>query len=97
MAGRSSLVPTPDTSFAGHQSSLEENLDGHRYLAPEIQWPEDYNMEKVVVTKESDVYGMAMVIYKARSHRSIPPSRKFVSHVNFLGFDGEKSLRRLQR
>ena len=64
MAGRSSLVPVPNTSFAGHQSLVEENLDFCRYSAPELQWPEGYGAEKAVITKESDVYGMAMVIYE---------------------------------
>ena len=65
MAGRSSLIPEPNTLSAGHLSSLEEDLDGCRYSAPELQCPEYYGMEKVVITKESDVYGMAMVIYEA--------------------------------
>ena len=55
----------PGTPFAGHfQYLLGGSLGGDRYLAPEIQWPEDYGTDEVLVTKESDVYGMAMVIYE---------------------------------
>ena len=68
-AGRSSIVAVPDTSVAGHlQSAMDENTDEGQYMAPEIQWPEDYGMEKVLITKASDVYAMGMVAYEVSSH-----------------------------
>jgi hypothetical protein len=67
-------VAVPDTAFADYlQSSVEGDLGDCRYLAPEIQWPENYDMDKIFITKESDVYGMAMVIYEARSYKPISP------------------------
>ncbi|KAF9650321.1 kinase-like protein [Thelephora ganbajun] len=65
-AGHSSIVAVPGTSIAGWhvQSALDGEVDDYRYSAPEIQWPEDYGMDKILITKESDVYGMAMVIYE---------------------------------
>ena len=59
-------MAVPGTSVAGHQQSeLDENVDEYQYFAPEIQWPEDYDMEKILITKESDVYSLAMVAYEA--------------------------------
>ena len=37
-----------------------------RWAAPELQRPDGYDMQRVVVTKASDVYGMGMVIYEVR-------------------------------
>ena len=71
------------------------DIDNYRYSAPEIQWPEDYSMDEVLVTKESDVYGMAMVIYEASSRRSVSRVR-VRSHVNIQGLDGERPTLRLQ-
>ena len=60
----------PGTPFAEYlQSSLQMDLHGYRYLAPEIQWPGVYGMDKIPIMKESDIYGMAMVIYEARSYQ----------------------------
>ena len=74
LGGHSSIVAVPGTSFAGYlQSSVEGDLGDCRYLAPELQWPEDHEMDKILMTKESDIYGMAMVIYEARSYRPISP------------------------
>ena len=70
----SSIVAVPGTPFAGYlQSSVEGDLGDSRYLAPELQWPEDYGMDKILITKESDIYGMAMVVYEVRSYKLISP------------------------
>ena len=72
MEGHSSIMAVPGTPFAGYlQSSAEGDLGDCRYLAPELRWPEDYGMDKILITKESDIYGIAMVIYEARSYRPI--------------------------
>jgi serine/threonine protein kinase len=68
-AGRSSIVAVPNTSVAGHDQSAAADAGSFRYAAPEIQWPEDHDMDKILITKESDVYGMGMVAYEASSHR----------------------------
>ena len=65
-------MAVPGTPFADYlQPSLEGDLGDSRYLAPEIQWPKDYGTDKILITKESDVYGVAMVIYEARSYKPI--------------------------
>ena len=77
-AGRSSVVAVPDTSIAGHsQSGVDGDVDKYRYWAPEIQWRDDGNMDKILITNESDVYGMAMVAYEVSSNR--PVSRGQIS------------------
>lgn len=67
-AGRSSIVAVKGTSIASHVQSGGE-IDNYRYSAPEIQWTE---ADEILITKESDVYGMAMVIYEASSYRLVP-------------------------
>ena len=68
------IVAVPGTPFAGYlQYLVERGLDDCRYQAPELQVPEDYGIDKILITKESDVYGMAMVIYEARSYKPISP------------------------
>ena len=80
MGGHSSIVAVPGAPFAGYlQSSVEGDLGDCRYLAPELQWPEDYDMDKILITKESDIYGIAMVIYKARSQNPSPLGRDQIS------------------
>ena len=72
--GHSSIMAVPGTPFSDYlQPSVEGDLGDCRYLAPEIQWPEDYGTDKILITKESDIYGMAMVIYEARSYKPISP------------------------
>ena len=67
-------MAVPGTRFANYlQSPVEGDLGDCRYLAPEIQWPEDYGTDKILITKESDIYGIAMVIYEARPYKSISP------------------------
>lgn len=66
-AGRSSIVPVPDSSMAGYNPSEfvgDNNNDEYRYSAPEVQSPEDFGMDKILFTEGSDVYGMAMVTYE---------------------------------
>jgi len=57
------MVAVPGTSVASHMQSGGD-IDNYRYSAPEIQWPEDYGTDKIVITKESDVYGMGMIVYE---------------------------------
>ena len=72
--GHSSIVAVPGTPFADYlQSSVEGDLGDCRYLAPEIQWPEIYGADKAFITKESDMYRIAMVIYEVRSYKPISP------------------------
>jgi len=66
-AGRSSIVAVPGTPVAGFTQSGGD-IDNYRYSAPEIQWPEDHDMDKILLTKESDVYGMGMIVYEVSSH-----------------------------
>ena len=69
-------MAVPGTPFADYlQSSVEGDLGDRRYLAPEIQLPEDYGTDKILMTKESDIYGMAMVIYEARSYKTVSPGQ----------------------
>ena len=44
------------------------DLDNYRYLAPELHQLEDGSVGEILVTKESDMYGMGMVIFEVRSH-----------------------------
>ena len=70
-AGRSSFVAVPGTSIAGHSQSGLDDIDKYRYSAPEVQWRDGNEPEKILITKESDVYGMAMVAYEASSQRPV--------------------------
>lgn len=47
-------------------------------------------MDEIGVTKNSNVYGIAMVAYEASSTVSGNPRVK--SHVNLLGLEGERAL-----
>ena len=70
IAGRSSIVTALGTSNAGRgQPTPGGDADDSRYSAPEIQRPEDYGLDNILLTKESDMYEMAMVIYEARYYR----------------------------
>ena len=81
--------------MANHiQSGLDET-NGCRYLAPELQWLED--TDKILITKESDAYGMGMVAYEASFHRLVSSGPGVKSHVNFPGPDGEHSILRAQQ
>ena len=54
------------------ESGLDETKES-RYSAPEILSPEDYDMDKVLITKQSDVYAIGMVAYEASSHCPASP------------------------
>ena len=96
--GRSSMVAVPDTSIAGHsQSGLDGYLDEHRYSAPETMWSADNVMDKILITKESDVYGIGMVAYQVRSHRLASSGPRVKSHFHLLGLDREHSILWVQR
>lgn len=62
------MTAVPGTSTA-HQPPTRRDMpiDDFRYVAPEVQWPEDYGLVAVPITKEGDMYAFAMVIYEARS------------------------------
>ena len=81
-------MAVPDTSVADHkQSILDVDLYDYRYVAPEVQWPENYGKGEVLITKESDVFEMAMVIYEARPYGMYHPTAEF--HARPLGLIGE--------
>jgi hypothetical protein len=53
---------------------VDGNIDDLRYTGPEIVWPEEFypdSVDKILVTKESDIYGMGMVAYEVRFHRLV--------------------------
>ena len=80
-AGRSSIVAVPDTSIAAHsQSEMDGDVDKYRYSAPEVQWHDGSETEKILITKESDVYGMAMVAYEVSSHRPVSSDPRLEPH-----------------
>lgn len=69
-AGRSSVVAEHNVLTPGQtRSTSGEYVSNLRYSAPEIQWLEAYEVNKPPITKESDVYGMAMVIYEVRTYQ----------------------------
>ena len=84
-------MAVPGTSTAGHIQS-EGDVDNYRYSAPEIQWPEDHGKDEILITKESDVYGMGMVAYEASSHRPVPSDPKIKSHVDPVGLDRKRAI-----
>ena len=88
-------MAVPGTSVAGHMQSGGD-IDNYRYSAPEIQWPEEHGMDEILITKESDVYGMAMVVYEASSHRPTSSGPRLESHANLPGLDGERAILRVQ-
>lgn len=51
---------------------------------------------EVLITKESDVYGMGMVVFEASSNCPVPYDASVKSHVNFLGLDGRDAVLRVQ-
>ena len=58
----------PDTPIAGHVQSGGDT-DSYQYSAPELHRPEGRGIGEIIMTKESDVYRMGMVIFEASSHR----------------------------
>jgi len=71
-AGRSSIVATPGTSTADHiQSGVDGDDNDYPYMEPEILLPDELyagNVDRILATKEGDVYGMGMVVYEASYH-----------------------------
>ena len=68
----------------------DNDNDEYRYSAPEVQSPEDFGMDKILFTEGSDVYGMAMITYEARSHR--PTSYNLREALCHLGLNGGKAV-----
>ena len=62
-------MAAPGTSILGH---VQSGGDKYRYLAPEIQWRDDGETDKILPTEESDVYGMGMVAYEASRCLALP-------------------------
>jgi len=48
-------------------------------------------------TKESDVYGMGMVIFEASSHHPVSPGSRVKSQVDLLGLDREQAVLQVHR
>jgi len=90
------MVAVPGTSVASHIQSGGD-IDNYRYSAPEIQWPEDHGADKILITKESDVYGIGMIVYEVSSHRHMSSEPRVESHLNLLGLDGEHAVLQIQR
>lgn len=84
-------MAVPGTSIAAYAQSGGD-IDSYRYSAPEVLWPKDYDRGKLIMTKESDVYGMGMVAYEASFHHPISSGSGVESHASLLGFDGEYAI-----
>ena len=74
--GHSSIVTVPGASIVGNVRSGGDG-DNNRYLAPEIQWRDDGGTDEILITEESDVYGMGMVVYEA-SHRLVSSGQELI-------------------
>jgi len=65
-------VAVPGTSVAGHeQSAVDGDIDDYRYMGPEIISSDELycgSVDKVLATKENDVYGIGMIVYEVGSH-----------------------------
>ena len=65
-------MAVPGTSITGHvQSAVDGDIDDYRYMGPEILLLVELNcgnVDKILATKENDVYGMSMVVYEVGSH-----------------------------
>ncbi|KAF9651086.1 kinase-like protein [Thelephora ganbajun] len=72
ISGRKSTIAVPGVVDGDGDGDGYGYRDiSNRYSALEIMWPRGYGMVDIVMTKESDVYGMASVIYEAGFHH--PP------------------------
>lgn len=47
------------------------DVNDYQYSAPELHPLEGYSMGETFIMKESDVYGMGMVVFEASSHRPL--------------------------
>ena len=82
-------MAVPNTSVADHeQSTLDADPFDYRYVAPEVQWPEFYCNDEVLITKQSDVFEMAMVIYEASPYGGLS-GPVVQAHARFPGLIGE--------
>ena len=80
-AGRSSIVATPGTPAESYEKP-RGYINNYRYSAPEVRWPEDRYKDRILISKESDVYGMGMVAYEASSHPRVSSGSRVESHAN---------------
>lgn len=87
----SPLVEHPPYRWGDHTPDL-------RFRAPEVQWPEEHAVEKideVAMTKESDVYEVAMVAYEVSFHRLASSSLRI--RPQLLGLDEENPVLQMER
>lgn len=87
----SPLVEHPPYRWGDHTPDL-------RFRAPEVQWPEEHAVEKideVAVTKESDVYEAAMVVYEASSHSPVLSNLRI--RPQSLGLDEKNPILQMER
>ena len=89
-------MAVPGTSIAGHIQSGGD-IDNYRYSAPEIQWPEDHGTDDILITKESDVYGMGMVVYEVSSNFPVSSSPTAESRLDPPGLDWKHTVWQTQR
>lgn len=72
-----------DASVVGAQS--EGDIGSYRYSAPELHRTKGDGMNEIRPTKESDVYGMGMVVYEVSSFPLVSSGRGAQSHTGLLG------------
>jgi len=80
-------VTEPNASIAG-QVQPGGDLDSYRYSAPELHQLEGGSVDEILITRESDMYGMGMVIFEVSSSCSARSGVRVELHVNLLGLDG---------
>lgn len=87
----SPLVEHPPYRWGDHTPDL-------RFRAPEVQWPEEHAVEQideVAMTKESDVYEVAMVAYEASFYRLTSSRLRIIPQL--LGLDEENPVFQMER
>lgn len=81
------IMAVPDTSDVGHVRSRVD-INNYRYSAPELHQTNGHGMDiGLPITKESDMFGMAMVIYEVSSHCPTSSGVRVKLHINLLGLD----------
>jgi len=93
MGVRSSIVVVSDTPTAAQPVG---DTDSHWYSAPELHRPEGRCIHEILTTKESDVYGMGVVILEASSRRPISSDIRANYHIDLLGLDRGRAVPRVQ-
>ena len=63
----------------------EGDVDSYRYSAPELHQPQGDGIDEIPATKESDVYGMGMIVYEVSSFPPVSSDRGAKSHTCLLG------------